>query len=67
MKNLHLNSSRFSYPYVELSESILMAKAKQNLNVKIEMLVGKEAKTLFEVLFKNPPSLVVVAVKRLTT
>ena len=44
-----------------------MAKAKQNLNVKIEMLVGKEAKTLFEVLFKNPPTLVVVAVKRLTT
>ena len=38
-----------------------MAKAKQNLNLKIQMLAGKEAKTFFERFFKNLLSLVVVS------
>ena len=36
-----------------------MAKAKQNMNLKIQMLAGKEAKTFFERFYKNIPSLVV--------
>ena len=35
-----------------------MAKTKQNLNYRIQMLAGKEAKTFFELFFKNLPSLV---------
>ena len=31
-----------------LPNSIFMAKAKQNLNLKIQILAGKEAKTFFE-------------------
>ena len=34
-----------------------MAKVKQNLNLKIQMLAGKEAKTYFEFFLKNLLSL----------
>ena len=36
-----------------------MAKDKQNLNLKIQMLAGKGTKELFEQFFKNLRSLVV--------
>ena len=41
-----------------LSKSILVAKGKQNLNLKIQMLAGKEANSLFERFCKDLPSLV---------
>ena len=43
--------------------SILMAKTKKNLNLKIQMLAGKEAKTFFEGLFKNLLSLAFTQLK----
>ena len=41
-----------------LSKSILMAKPKQNLNLKIQMLAGKGTKAFFEKLYTNITSLV---------
>ena len=38
-----------------------MATAKQNLNLKIQMLAGHEAKKNFEMFFKNIPSLVITS------
>ena len=35
-----------------------MAKAKQNLNFKIQMLAGKEAEAFFERFYKNHRTLV---------
>ena len=56
-KQLHLDSRRFSMLQV-LFKSIFMAKDKQNLNLKIQMLAGKGTKDLFEILYKNLTSLV---------
>ena len=43
-----------------------MANTKQNLNLKIQMLAGKNAKTFFERFFKYLPSLVIYVMQKRT-
>ena len=42
------------WTYLNLSVMFLLVYFKQNINLKIQMLAEKEAKTYFEVFLKSP-------------
>ena len=45
------------WTYLNLDVMFLIVYFKQNINLKIQKLAGKEAKTYFEIFFKNLISL----------